>query len=198
MAVRRWRIGILGCLLGMAPLAALADPAQGGKLAEALHAGQSRLHDLLARHITFVDCDGPEWIVQTSHDELDPGLRAGDTAAQLVLQRDRRDGADLLTLRRPLLALGALRAYAGAGLNRATSFAPGDDEPVLLSHRRRQSSIGAAAELGAEFRIGGQLMVIADLRWAGLAESADLLRGVDGPVGADPVVAGLAVGWRFH
>ena len=75
------------------------------------------------------------------------------TAAQLVMQQDRRDGADLLTLRYPLAARGALRTYAGAGLNRAAYFADDAGAPSrMLTRRNRHRSLGAAAEVGAELQ----------------------------------------------
>ena len=89
----------------------------------------------------------------------------GDDSAQLVLQQDRRDGADLLTLRYPLAERGPLRTYAGAGLNQAVYFEDGG-EPAIMSRRNRDRSLGAAAELGAELRLSERLLLQADLRWA--------------------------------
>lgn len=165
---------------------------------DAWQAGQSRLHELLARTLTFVRRDRPQWLVEQSQASLDPGAPAPDTVAQLVVQQDRRDGAELLTLRYPLSERGALRTYAGAGLNRAVYFGADDGLPMMLTRRNRQSSLGAAAEVGAELQVSRQLMVSADLRWADLDEDAVLLRADDGFVGADPLAIGVSVGWRFR
>lgn len=100
-----------------------------------------------------------------------PLVAAGEVAAQLVMQQDRRDGADLLTVRYPLLSRDPLRTDAGAGLNRAVYFSDDARAPVMLN---------------------------AELRWADLDESAILLRADDGYVGADPVAVGVSVGWRFR
>ena len=197
MAVRRWFFTVLGCALGTIPSAASAEAPTAGAILEVLQASPSRLYEFLARHVTSSRRDGPQWLVERSRDEVDPSPQTGEESTQLVLQQDRRDGTDLLTLRQPLLTRGALRAYAGAGLNRAAYWSDRDDEPAVPRYRRRNSSLGAAAELGAEFRVSEQLMVSADLRWAEFEPAATLLRRADGPVGADPVAVGVSVGWRF-
>jgi hypothetical protein len=185
--------------LGLAPLVACAETPAGARLLlDALQAGQSRLHELLARHFAPVDREYPDWLLEQSHDDVDPGTPRGSDAAQLVLQQDRRDGADLLTLRQPLFARGVLRAYAGAGINRTTYFASPQWEPMWLTRRNRYEAYGAAAEVGAEYRVSERFMVSADMRWADMEDRAELLRTEDGPVVADPVTLGFTVGWRFR
>ena len=198
MAVRRSNSTILACLLGMLPLVAAAETTPVDTVRDAWQAGQSRLHELLARTLTFVRRDQPQWLVEQSQAALDPDAPATDAIAQLVVQQDRRDGAELLTVRYPLASRGALRTYAGAGLNRAVYFADDAGAPVMLTRRNRQSSLGAAAEVGAELQVSRQLMVSADLRWADLDEDAVLLRADDGYVGAAPFAVGVSVGWRFR
>ena len=198
MAVTKRRLGILGCLLTMAPLLACAEPPEGGVLREVLQAGQSRLQELLGGPLSFTRRNRPEWLVERSHEKFDPSSQASDDSLQLVVQRDRRDGADLLTVRHSLVTLGALRAYAGAGINRTNYFVDQGDTQELLLRRNRDSAVGAAAELGAELRVSEQLMLSADLRWADLADDAELLRNDGNLVVADPVVLGLTVGWRFR
>jgi len=199
MAVRRSTLVILGGLLGTLPLLAVADPATtSDTVRDAWQAGQSRLQELLARTLTFVRRDRPQWLLEQSHDSLDPADATTDAVAQLVLQQDRRDGADLLTLRYPLVSHGALRTYAGAGLNQAVYFGDDAGAPVMLVRRNRQRSLGAAAEIGAELQLSSRLLVNADLRWADLDHQAVLLRAGEGYVGADPVSVGVSVGWRFR
>ena len=198
MAVRRSTSSILACLLGMLPLVAAAETTPVDAVRDAWQAGQSRLHELLARTLTFVRRDQPQWLVEQSQSALDPDAPATDTVAQLVVQQDRRDGAELLTVRYPLAERGALRTYAGAGLNRAVYFGDNDGVPMMLTRRNRQSSLGAAAEVGAELQLSRQLMVSADVRWADLDDDAVLLRADDGYVGADPLAVGVSVGWRFR
>ena len=198
MAVRRSILAILGCLFGALPLVASADSAPVDAVREVWQASQSRLHEFLARTLTVVRRDRPQWLVEQSQAAIDPDAPAMDTVAQLVVQQDRRDGAELLTVRYPLAERGALRTYAGAGLNRAVYFGDNDGVPMMLTRRNRQSSLGAAAEVGAELQVSRQLMVSADLRWADLDDDAVLLRADDGYVGADPLAVGVSVGWRFR
>ena len=198
MAVTKRKLGILGCLLTMAPLLASAEPPEGGVLREVLQAGQSRLQDLLGGPLSFTRRSRPEWLVERSHEKFDPAPQPSDDELQLVVQRDRRDGADMLTVRHSLVTMGALRTYAGAGINRTKYFVDQGDTQELLLRRNRDSAIGAAAELGAELRVSEQLMLSADLRWADLADDAGLLRDDGNLVVADPVVMGLTVGWRFR
>jgi len=198
MAVRRSTLAILGCLFGTLPPVAAADPAPVDAVREVWQAGQSRLHELLARTLTVVRRDRPQWLVEQSQAAIDPDAPAADTVAQLVVQQDRRDGAELLTVRYPLVERGALRTYAGAGLNRAVYFGDNDGVPMMLTRRNRQSSLGAAAEVGAELQLSRQLMVSADVRWADLDDDAVLLRADEGYVGADPLAVGVSVGWRFR
>lgn len=198
MAVRCSTLAILGCLLGTVPPVAAADSAPVDAVREAWQAGQSRLHELLARTLTVVRRDRPQWLVEQSQDAPDPDAPTDDTVAQLVVQQNRRDGADLLTLRYPIASHGALRTYAGAGLSRAAYFADDDSMPVMLTRRNRQNSLGAAAEVGAELQVSRQMVVSADLRWADIDEDAVLLRAEDGYVGADPLAVGVSVGWRFR
>jgi len=182
----------------MLPLVAASEPAPAAVVREAWQAGQSRLHELLSSTLNLVRRDRPQWLVEQSSHAMDPDASTGEEIAQLVMQQDRRDGADLLTVRYPLLARGALRTYAGAGLNRAVYFDDEGGAPVMLTRRNRQQSLGAAAEVGAELQVNRQLLVNADLRWADLDEDAVLLRGNDGYVGADAVSVGVTVGWRFR
>ena len=106
----------------------------------------------------------------------------------------------MLTARYTLRDSGALRTYAGAGLNQAQYFHDADDGPgpTFFTRRNRGRSLGAAAEVGAELRVSERVLVSADVRWADLDERAEALRAESGPVGADPVVVGVGVGYRFR
>ena len=69
-----------------------------------------------------------------------------------MLQEDRADGTDLVTVRYPRRQ-GPLRTYAGAGLNHAQYYVDEDAAgPSLLTRRNRHAALGPAAELGAELR----------------------------------------------
>ena len=112
----------------------------------------------------------------------------------LVLQRQRSDGAELLTLRVPLAEFDSVLAYAGAGLNRTVYFAETSAGETFTTGHGRHRSLGAAAELGAEWRVSERMALSADLRWIDLADDASLLRSGDSLVAADPVVAGSIAG----
>jgi opacity protein-like surface antigen len=165
-----------------------------------LHDGTSRLESLLANRFRTASSNKPDWLREQSQSGLDDDSTASTSdSLQLVVQQDRRDGTDLLTLRYPLAAAGNLRTYAGAGLNRAVYYADaGYTVPTFISRSNRHRSTGAAAELGAELRLSEQVMVNAGVRWVDLDQQAILLRTADGLVGADPVSVGVSLGWRFH
>lgn len=193
--------GWLAALLGLALCGASPDLAAEGTRDESAEDAQAssvaRIQEFLKHQFSAVRRKRPDWIVEQSHDTVDPQTRPGEDSAQLVLQQDRRDGADLLTLRYPLAEHGSLRTYAGAGLNQAVYFEDGG-EPAIMSRRNRARSLGAAAELGAEFRLSERLLLQADVRWADLDEQAALLRSEHGLVGADAVSLGVSIGWHFR
>jgi len=115
-----------------------------------------------------------------------------------VLQQERRDGPDLLTVRYPFAARGSLRTYAGAGLNQAVYHVESQTRPTLTGRSNRHRSLGGAAELGAELRVNERVNLTADVRWVELDPDASLLRSENGLVSADPVSLGVSVGWRFR
>lgn len=198
MAIRGWLGVIIGCALGATPPAACADAVAHDVTAETAQAAPSRFDELLSVLFAPTRSKHPEWVREQSSHEFDPDASRTANGTYLMLQQDRRDGADLLTVRQPLLERGGMRAYAGAGLSRATYYAGEDGSPQLLAKRGRRSSLGPAAELGAEFRLGDRLLLNTELRWTDFDNGAELLRGEDGPLSADPVVVGLTVGWRFR
>ena len=192
-----WLAALIGLALCGASHGLAAEGTRDPSATDAQASGAARIQEFLKHQFNAVRRKRPDWIVEQSHDAVDPQTRPGEDSAQLVLQQGRRDGADLLTLRYPLAEHGALRAYAGAGLNQAVYFEDGG-EPAIMSRRNRARSLGAAVELGAELRLSERLLLQADLRWADLDEQAALLRSEDGLVGADAVSLGVAIGWHFR
>ncbi|MCE3283828.1 MAG: ompW [Steroidobacteraceae bacterium] len=145
--------------------------------------------------------DEPEWLRRSSGAELvEAPMAADDGAVCLVLQDDRPDGTDLLTARYTMHDRGALKAYAGAGLNRAQYFHddPSDPGPTWFNKRNRRTSMGPAAELGAEVQVSPRVRLNADIRWIDLDGRAEALRTDQGPVSAEPVMVGLSIGYRFR
>jgi len=154
------------------------------------------LAELLNAPTTRVRRSGPDWVRQISAAIFERQYSASDDW-HVALQRDRTDGAEMLTVRHPLPALGPVETYAGAGVNRSVYYAESNLEPTVLSNHNRRRTIGAAAELGAELHLNDRLMMRADLRWIDLADDANMLRDDSSLVGADPVALGVSVGWRF-
>lgn len=200
MADRTWcRLALGLALCGAMPCADAEEAPRDlvGEARDFLQATPSRLQELLLLHVTMAKRSSPEWLLEQSHDDMDPEPAPGDDGLQLVVQEDRRDGADLLTLRYPLAEKGPMRTYAGAGLNQAVYYSePGT--PMLNSRRNRHRSMGGAAELGAEFRLSERANLTADVRWIEIDDDASLLKIDGGLVGAAPVSYGLSIGWRFR
>jgi hypothetical protein len=163
--------------------------------------GAARLHKLLRDPKRRSRADDPDWLrYRSGTDLVEARLSATDGDVCLVLQQDRPDGTDLLTARYTLHEGGVLRTYAGAGLNRARYFHGDPDEPgpTRLSRRNSNTSLGVAAEVGAELQLSERVRVNADLRWAELDGSARALSSELGPVAADSLMLGVSVGYRFR
>jgi len=198
MAVSKYQLLVCAWMCCAVATSAVAEDVTGDEAGTAIPPAHSRLYELLARQLEFARSLAPAWIRGLSFDRIDPVRSDGEDDLQLVLQQGRPDGTDLLTLRYPIAQNGAMRAYAGAGLNQATYFSNELGAPEPLSHRNRSRSIGAAAELGAEFRASDRLLLSAGLRWAELDSNAVQLASGSGPVGADELSAGVSLGWRFR
>lgn len=153
----------------------------------------SHVYDLLVLHLPMAIRSRPDWLREQQN--FDAEAVPGEDGVQLVLQRERPDGAELLTVRFPLQA-GPLDAYAGLGLNRAVYFAEADGAPTPLSRQKRHRSLGVAAELGAVLRLSEHASLGADLRWIEIDGDADLLRSEDGLVAADRLSFGVSLRLR--
>ena len=165
-----------------------------------LRDGSSRFELTLQDARRRVRDGSPDWLRRRSgFDPFDDSGYVDDEGATLVVQEDRADGADLLTIRFLRGELGSLQTYAGAGVNRTQYFDDlADRGPALMNSRNRHSNVGAAAEAGAELRISERLLLSADVRWADLHDNASALRSIYGPVVADPLTFGVNIGYRFR
>lgn len=156
------------------------------------------LRDLGTRDFAKPKRSRPTWFRNVPHHGFESQPKRSDDGLQLVLQRKRRDGAELLTLRHPVASAGRLQTYAGVGLNRAVYFTAPADAPTLFDKRNRHRSIGGAAEIGVEFRVNEYVHVNAELRWIEIDRDAISIRTRQGPIAADPVAFGVSLGWRFR
>jgi hypothetical protein len=148
---------------------------------------------------THLRDDVPDWLHHQRKGRASEQPERAACAAYVVLQEDRPDGLDLVTLRYALVREGALQAYAGAGLNHAQFYVEeAAAGPSMLTRRNRHAAVGPVAEIGAELALNARVSLNADVRWCDLDERADLLRGLYGPVAADPVTLGFTVGYRFR
>ncbi len=201
MAARRCCNVLAGLTLcgALSPaVAGEADPHGGDASAPASSSrGDTELWEALSRHLPAQRPSAPDWIRRRSKGTAEPRAALSDDW-QMVLQQDRADGADLLTVRYPLAEVGLFSTYAGAGLNRTTYYAETDYGATIVSRHYRARSLGAAAELGAELRLSDQLAMSAELRWFELASDAGLLRSGESLIGADPLALAISLGWRFR
>lgn len=133
-------------------------------------------------------------------DPLDVDGHDSRTSMHVVVQEDGPDGADVLTVRYPIDATGLVRTFVGAGLGRAEYYLENGAETtaVPLAFRGTHHALGAVAEVGSEWHASEQLRVHASVRWAEVAGYAHAVRTDNGPVSAQPVVFGLALGYRFR
>lgn len=146
--------------------------------------------------VATADDATPDWVRNQSRSIADLEVQSLDEYL-VVVQRDRPDGAELLTFRVPLAEFDSVLAYAGAGLNR-TVYLEEPDWRTVDTGGGKHRALGAAAELGAEWRVGENVAMSADMRWIDIADDAMFLRNDRGLVAADAVAFGFNVGWRFR
>ena len=198
-----WRAMLLSCGLAVgcgAHVAAHADAPEATATSMAASPGDMQARSPLPmRAHGKPRRDEPEWL-RRQDDDRPASMAAADGDVCVTLQDDRPDGFDLLTARYTLHETGALKTYAGAGLNRAQYFHddPGDPGPTWFNKRNRRTSLGVAAEIGAEVQVSPRMQLNADVRWIDLDSRAEALRSDHGPVVADPLMLGVAVGYRFR
>ena len=143
----------------------------------------------------------PNWYERREGmDPLDADGRRSRDSMHLVVQEDGLGGADVLTVRYPIDADGIFRTFIGAGLGRADYYEENGAETtaVPLAFRQTHHALGAVAEVGSEWHASERLRVNASLRWADMADDARAVRTDNGPVGAEPLVLAVALGYRFR
>jgi hypothetical protein len=112
---------------------------------------------------------------------------------RVVAERRLWDRPDILTLRHDFGWNTPLHLYCAAGIDRAVYF---DTQPsVRLFGMRQQRSVGAMAEVGASWRLTGQLDMESDIRWMDLTRDAGLMRTDAEWVSGDAAMT-LSLVWR--
>lgn len=137
--------------------------------------------------------------IRRSLDKAERHARFTDVERVSVVVQDEREASpEMLTVRCRLTGDRGFETYAGAGLSRARYLEShtGDGSVYWIDESRR--SYAAAAELGAAWRADDRLELRAELRWLDHGDDHRLMRTTAGMIDADPLFAGLRVGWRFR
>jgi hypothetical protein len=115
---------------------------------------------------------------------------------RVVAERHHWDRPDILALRHDFASDRPFHLYCAAGIDRAVYL---DSRVVSASSAlsaRRRRSLGMMAEVGASWRLTGQLNVETDIHWMELTRDARLVRTDAGWVGGDPAALIAAHGGR--
>ena len=115
---------------------------------------------------------------------------------QVVADRHLWDRPDTLALRHDFPSDTRFRLYCAAGIDRAVYLDSRALSPSSALSARRQRSVGMMAEVGASWRLTGQLNVETDIHWMDLTRDARLMRTDAGWVSGDPVTLTLSLVWR--
>jgi hypothetical protein len=115
---------------------------------------------------------------------------------QVVADRHLWDRPDILALRHDFPSDTRFHLYCAAGIDRAVYLDSRALSPSSALSARRQRSVDMMAEVGASWRLTGQLNVETDIHWLDLAPDARLIRTDVGWVSGDPVVLTLSIVWR--
>lgn len=139
---------------------------------------------------------------------LDVGWKTKRTAAdvltelldvdgiRVVADRHLWDRPDTLALRHDFASDTRFQLYCAAGIDRAVYLDSRALSPSSALSARRQRSVGVMTEVGASWRLTGQLNVETDIHWMDLTRDARLMRTDAGWVSGDPVTLKLSLVWR--
>jgi hypothetical protein len=148
--------------------------------------------DDLASHQLTLDLD---WKTKRTAADVFTELLDVD-GIRVVADRHLWDRPDTLALRHDFAPDTELPLFCEAGIDRAVyleSRAQGSFSPLAT---RRQRSVGMMAEVGASWRLTGQLNVETGLHWMGATGDARLVRTDAGWVSGDPMTLTLSLVWR--
>ena len=113
---------------------------------------------------------------------------------QVVADRHLWDRPDTLALRHDFPFDTRFQLYCAAGIDRAVYIDSRALSPPSALSARRQRSVGMMAEVGASWRLTGQLNVETNIHWMDLTRDTRLMRTDAGWVSGNPVTLRLV--WR--
>lgn len=91
----------------------------------------------------------------------------------------------------------AVSPFLGVGINYTRFFQTRGVGPLQGAHVSIDSSFGAAAHAGLDFRINERWLATADVRWMRIAGDVHVNGTRVGKATVDPLAYGLSVGYRF-
>ena len=115
---------------------------------------------------------------------------------RVVADRHLWDRPDNLALRHDFASDTRFQLYCAAGIDRAVYLDSRALSPSSALSARRQRSVGLMAEVGASWRLTGQLNVETGIHWMDLTREARLMRTDAGWISGDPVTLTLSLVWR--
>ena len=115
---------------------------------------------------------------------------------RVVADRHLWDRPDTLALRHDFASDTRFQLYCAAGIDRAVYLDSRARSPSSALSARRQSSVDMMAEVGASWRLTGQLNVETDIHWMDVTRGARLMRTDAGWVSGDPATLTLSLVWR--
>ena len=115
---------------------------------------------------------------------------------RVVADRHLRDRPDILALRHDFASDTPFHLYCAAGVDRAVYLDSRAMSPSSALSARRERSVDMMAEVGASWRLTGQLSVDTDIHWMDLSRDSRLVRTDAGWVSGDPVTLTLSLVWR--
>jgi outer membrane protein W len=115
---------------------------------------------------------------------------------RVVADRHLWDRPDTVALRHDFASNTPFQLYCAAGIDRAVYLDSRALSPSSALSARRQRSVGMMAEVGASWRLTGQLNVETDIHWMDLTRDTRLMRTDAGWVSGDPVTLTLSLVWR--
>jgi hypothetical protein len=137
---------------------------------------------------------GLEWKTKRTTSDVLTQLLDVD-GIRVVADRHLWDRPDTVALRHDFAPEFPL--FCEAGIDRAVYLeSRAALSPFSTLSTRRQRSVGMMAEVGASWRLTGQLIVETGLHWTGPTGDARLVRTDAGWVSGDPVTLSLSLVWR--